>query len=65
MNDDYDIDLSEYLIDTKEETIGSSLLVEDEIPPAIDDTQNFDAPVPLKKSRRYSCPVCSKLWVFF
>lgn len=65
MNDDYDIDLSEYLIDTKEETIGSSLLVEDEITqtPAIDETQNFDAPAPLKKSRRYACPVCSKLWV--
>lgn len=67
MTDDYDIDLSEYLIDTKEETIGSSLLTEDEITqtPAIDDTQNFDAPAPLKKSRRYSCPVCKKLWVSF
>lgn len=59
INDDYDIDLSEYLIDTKEETIGSPLLVEK----TVDETQNFDAPSPLKKLRRYSCPVCSKLWV--
>lgn len=61
---DYDMDLSEYLIDTKEETIQHSLLPEPEIQqtPAIDETQNFDAPV-IKKARRYSCPVCSKLWV--
>lgn len=62
-SDDYgDMDLSEYLIDTKDE---SSLLPEPEIPqtPAIDETQNFDAPAPVKPARRYSCPVCSKLWV--
>lgn len=59
------MDLSEYLIDTKEETIQHSLLPEPEIQQtlAIDETQNFDATVPMKKARRYSCPICSKLWV--
>lgn len=61
-SDDYgDMDLSEYLIDTKEDP----LIPEPEIPqtPAIDETLNFDAPEPVKPPRRYSCPVCAKLWV--
>lgn len=62
-NDDYDdMDLSEYLIDTKEE---SHPLMDEPIyqTPAVDETQNFDAPTPSKAARRYSCPVCGKLWV--
>ncbi|CRK86615.1 CLUMA_CG000452, isoform A [Clunio marinus] len=63
---DDDMDLSEYLIDTnKEEIIQPSLIDETPIEekPTIDETQNFDAPTSTKKSRRYSCPVCGKLWV--
>jgi hypothetical protein len=58
---DYDMDLSEYLIeDSKEEHL---LMDETQIhhTPAIDETQNFDAPTTTKK--RYACPVCEKLWV--
>lgn len=61
------MDLSEYLIDeTKEETIQHQLAVPEPViqqTPAVDETQNFDAPVVSKRARRYSCPVCSKLWV--
>lgn len=62
INDDYgDMDLSEYLIDTKE----ADVLAEPEViqTPAVDETQNFDAPALSKSTRRYSCPVCHKLWV--
>lgn len=66
INDTFDIDLSEYLIDdTKEEPTQHQLLPEPVIyqTPAVDETQNFDAPAVSKSARRYSCPVCSKLWV--
>lgn len=57
---DYD-DLSEYLIGTKDETIQPLPEIPD--PQEIDETQNFDLSIFTKKARRYSCPVCDKLWV--
>lgn len=66
---DYDMDLSDYLIDTnsKESTHQEPILAKTELPqiqtPAVDETINFHAPAAIKKSKRYSCPVCSKLWV--
>jgi hypothetical protein len=63
-NDDYDMDLSEYLIDTGSQSDHDALMIHTGIPqtPAVDETTNFHAPSPSKKSKRYSCPVCSKLW---
>jgi Zinc finger, C2H2 type/C2H2-type zinc finger len=62
INDEYDMDLSEYcLIDPKPQ----DMLMEEQIqekPQMLDDTQNFDAPVARKKIRRYACPVCKRLW---
>lgn len=67
INDDYDMDLSEYLIDTKETAqdllLEESETVEQPLVQQLDDTQNFDAPVERKKNRRYTCPVCNRLWV--
>lgn len=67
INDDYDMDLSEYLIDTKETSqdllLEESETVEQPLVQQLDDTQNFDAPVERKKDRRYACPVCNRLWV--
>lgn len=65
--DDYfspDDDFSEYLSGTKDESMSHSLLdSEAQQTPSIDETQNFDAALPSKKKRRYTCPVCGKLWV--
>lgn len=65
--DDYDglDDFSEYLSGTKEESMQHSLMPDADVQQAlsIDETQNFDAPSPSKKRRRYTCPVCGKLWV--
>ena len=62
---DYDMDLSEYLIDEKEATIQNTLLSEPEIqsPPKIEEMQSFVMPSPPKNLHRYSCPVCDKRWV--
>lgn len=65
--DDYDglDDFSEYFSGTKEESMQHSLMTDADVqqPLSIDETQNFDAPSPSKKRRRYTCPVCGKLWV--
>lgn len=65
--DDYDglDDFSEYLSGTKEESMQHSLMTETDVqqPLSINETQNFDASSPPKKRRRYTCPVCGKLWV--
>jgi uncharacterized Zn-finger protein len=64
--DEYDMDLSEYLIDTKESHQDMLLPVQETIakePEVLDDTQNFSAPVTKKSRRRYACPVCNRLWI--
>lgn len=71
--DEYDMDLSEYLIEEppiKDEDT-ESLLIEsnpptDEKNPLefFDETQNFDLTATKKKGRKsYACPVCKKLWI--
>lgn len=60
---DYDMDLSEYLIDEKQETIQNTLEPELPNPPAIEEIHNFVAPKSPKKMPRYSCPICDKRWV--
>lgn len=62
MNDYEELDdLSEYL---SGEAMPQSI-AEPEIhqTPALDETQNFYAPSPPKKNRKWTCPVCGKLWV--
>lgn len=60
---DYDMDLSEYLIDEKEETIQSTLLHEPEISQEIEQSQSFIPPDPPKKMYKHPCPFCDKRWV--
>ena len=52
---DYDMDLSEYLIDEKEETIQNTLLPEPVVPnpPEIDPSQKFVAPSTQEKLHKY------------
>lgn len=60
------MDLSEYLIDTKEshqDILLEQETVKKEEPVALDDTQNYAAPSAKTPRRRYTCPICSRLWV--
>lgn len=93
MTDDYDMDLSEYLMVGAEheatvedlpkvehgiksiiqivkndgdrdhdESSSEPTAPEDQPVPTIDETQNYDFTSLPKKSHRYTCPVCLKLW---
>lgn len=92
MNDDYDMDLSEYLMNDDHETAVEDLQKNDhehksnlqsdkendvmnqdessteptaspqQPAPPVDETQIYDLSVLQKKSHRYTCPVCQKLW---
>lgn len=74
--DEYDMDLSEYLIEgstLKDEDTSPGNFVETQIiervEPAqtfeasFDETQNFDISSKKKSRKSYACPVCGKLWV--
>lgn len=71
--DEYDMDLSEYLIeeppikdeDTESLLIDTSDSREEKNPlEFFDETQNFDVSSTKKKGRKsYACPLCSKLWI--
>lgn len=71
--DEYDMDLSEYLIEEppiKDDDDAESLLEthspsEEKNPLELfDETQNFDVTATIKKGRKsYACPVCKKLWI--
>ncbi|XP_070490308.1 zinc finger protein Paris-like [Chironomus tepperi] len=73
--DEYDMDLSEYLIEgsaLKDETTAEELILETEVidncnppVPVIDETQlNFSGPSSKSMKRKsYACPICNKLWI--
>ena len=65
ISDEYDMDLSEYLIDTKEHQdilLHEQETVKKEEPSELD-TQNFAEPLEKKPCHRYKCPICNRLWV--
>lgn len=72
--DEYDMDLSEYLIEEpplKDDDDAVSLLIENRSTSNshhtalqfFDETQNFDVSSKKKGRKTYSCPICSKLWI--
>jgi len=73
--DEYDMDLSEYLIEgstLKDEPTAEELILETEVienrsppTPVLDETQlNFNGPSSKKVKRKsYACPICNKLWI--
>lgn len=73
--DEYDMDLSEYLIEgseIKDETPAEELMIKTEVietitppVPVLDETQlNFNGPLSKNLKRKsYACPICNKLWI--
>lgn len=73
--DEYDMDLSEYLIEgttlKDEDTSPEDLIretqiierVEPTIEASFDETQNFDISTKKKVRKTYACPICGKFWV--
>jgi hypothetical protein len=72
--DEYDMDLSEYLIEgstlkdeesSRDHFVQQSQNVEptQTFEATFDETQNFDISTKKKARKSYACPICSKLWV--
>lgn len=74
--DEYDMDLSEYLIEgstlkdedpSPDQFVQTQIVEQSEPSPrfeaSFDETQNFDISSKKKVKKTYSCPICGKLWV--
>ena len=67
--DEYDMDLSEYLIEGSSQPedllveAQPSVKVEKPFEPYFDETQNFEISAKKKARKSYACPICGKLWV--